>query len=89
MRVFTYGMKKEEMDAIKHRFGTADYFDVTSRYQDILALCVDIVVIAVDHMPKDILNTIKAYQAEVSEDEDAKYYYLTDAQIDEWSRGVI
>ena len=77
------------MDVIKHRFGTADYFDVTSRYQDILALCVDIVVIAVDHMPKDILNTIKAYQAEVLETEDTKYYYLTDAQIDEWSRGVI
>lgn len=89
MRVFIYGIKKEKIDAIKHRFGTADYFDVTSRYQDILALCVDIVVIAVDHMPKDILNTIKAYQAEVSEDEDTKYYYLTDAQIDEWSRGVI
>lgn len=52
-------------------------------------MCVDIVVIAVDHMPKDILNTIKAYQAEVSEDEDTEYYYLTDAQIDEWSRGVI
>ena len=49
----------------------------------------DIVVIAVDHMPKDILNTIKAYQAEVLEAEDTKYYYLTDAQIDEWSRGVI
>lgn len=89
MRVFTYGIKKEKMDAIKPRFGTADYFDVTPQYQDILALCVDIVVIAVDHMPKDILNTIKAYQAEVSEDEDTKYYYLTDAQIDEWSRGVI
>ena len=87
MRVFTYGIEK--MDAIKHRFGNADYFDVTPQYQDILALCVDIVVIAVDHMPKDILNTIKAYQAEVSEDEDTEYYYLTDAQIDEWSRGVI
>ena len=28
MRVFTYGIKKEKMDVIKHRFGTADYFDV-------------------------------------------------------------
>lgn len=89
MRVFTYGIKKEKMDAIKRRFGTADYFDVTPQYQDILALCVDIVVIAVDHMPKDILNTIKAYQTEVSDDEDTRYYYLTDEQIDEWSRGVI
>ena len=89
MRVFTYGIKKENIDIIRRKFGAADYFDVTPQYQDILALCADIVVIAIDHMHEDILNTIKLYQSEVSEDEDTEYHYLTDAQIDEWSRGVI
>ena len=89
MRVFTYGIKKEKMDIVRHKFGAADYFDVTPQYQDILALCADIVVIAIDHMHEDTLNTIKSYQSEVSEEEDTEYYYMTDAQIDEWSRGVI
>ena len=54
MRIFTYGIEDIKMDAVRWRFGKADYIDVTPQYQDILALCADIVLVAIDHTPEDI-----------------------------------
>ena len=47
MRIFTYGIEDIKMDAVRWRFGKADYIDVTPQYQDILALCADIVLVLV------------------------------------------
>lgn len=86
MRVFTYGIEANKMDAIRWTFGKAEYVDVTSAYQDILALCTDIVIMAVDHTPEDIISTIKEYQEEVSDDDDTEYHYVTDEEIEDCFR---
>ena len=84
MRIFTYGIEDIKMDAVRWRFGKADYIDVTPQYQDRLALCADIVLVAIDHTPEDVLSTIKEYQEEVADDDVTKYIYITDAQINTW-----
>lgn len=84
MRIFTYGIEEIKMDAIRWRFGKADYCDVTSQYQDILALCVDAVIVAIDHTPEDILTTIRAYQEETADEDDTKYLYIADSEIEKW-----
>lgn len=84
MRVFTYGIDANKMDAIKWTFGKAEYVDVTGAYQDILALCADIVIMDVDHTPEDIIATIREYQEEVSDDDDTEYHYVTDEEIEDW-----
>lgn len=84
MRVFTYGIEENKMDAIRWTFGKAEYIDVTGAYQDILALCADVVIIAVDHTSEDIIATIKEFQEEVSGDDDTEYHYVIDEEIDDW-----
>ena len=84
MRVFTYGIEANKMDAIRWTFGKAEYIDVTDAYQDILALCADVVIMAVDHTPEDIIATIKEFQKEVSDDDDTEYHYVTDEELNDW-----
>ena len=84
MRVFTYGIEANKMDAIRWTFGKAEYIDVTDAYQDILALCADVVIMAVDHTPEDIIATIKEFQEEVSDDDDTEYHYVTDEEFNDW-----
>ena len=84
MRVFTYGIEANKMDAIRWAFGKAEYIDVTDAYQDILALCADVVIMAVDHTPEDIIATIKGLQEEVSGDDETEYHYVTDEEFNDW-----
>ena len=84
MRVFTYGIEANKMDAIRWIFGKAEYIDVTDAYQDILALCADVVIMAVDHTPEDIIATIKEFQEEVADDDYTEYHYVTDEEIEDW-----
>lgn len=84
MRIFTYGIEQRQMDAIRCIFGMAEYIDVSNQYQDILALCADVVIMSVDHTPDDILLTIKEYEQEVGDDDNTQYVYISDEEIDEW-----
>lgn len=84
MRIFTYGIEERKMDAIRWHFGRAEYIDTTSKYQDILALCADAVIIAVEHTPSNIVNTVKLFEEETQENDDTNYYYVTDNEIDNW-----
>jgi len=84
MRVFTYGIEENKMDAIRWKFGKAEYVDVTDAYQDILALCADVVIMVVDHTPVEVLATIKGFQEEVSDEDSTVYYYLSDSEMEGW-----
>jgi len=86
MKAFTYGIEDRKMDAIRWHFGKAEYMDTTPQYQDILATCADIVIVAVDHTADAILHIIKEYQSETAEEDDTEYYYISDAEIDMWCR---
>lgn len=84
MRIFTYGIEDGKMDAIRWHFGKAEYVDVTEAYQDILALCADVVIMAVEHTPEVVIATIREFQEEVSTEDDTEYYYVTDKEIEDW-----
>lgn len=84
MKVFTYGIEESMLNAIRWKFGKAEYLDVTVQYQDILALCADIVIMAIEHTSDEVLHIIKQYEKEVGADEDRKYYYLSDNDICGW-----
>lgn len=82
MKIFTYGIDDGKMDAIRWKFGRAEYIDVTDAYQDILALCADIVIMAVDQTPEDVIATIKEFQEEAADD--TEYHYVTNEEIEDW-----
>lgn len=84
MKVFVYGCRILDMDAIRWHFGKNDYIDVTNQYQDILALNADMVLINVENCKKDVLEIIKSYEAETKDVEKREYYYLTDDILTEW-----
>ena len=84
MKIFTYGIEKIKLDALRWHFGKADYIDTTLQYQDILAMCADKVVMAVDHTPENVLQTVKAFQEEVADEDDTEYVYITDEELESW-----
>jgi len=84
MRIFTYGFSEENMEIVRKYFGEADYIDVTPQYQDILALCADIVLMNVDYARAEIVNIIKQFEMETIGEDDTKYYYITDKTIEMW-----
>ena len=81
MKIFTYKIDDKFMKAIRWHFGEAKYIDVSKRYQDILALCTDIVVIHVDACEPEVLDTIKEYEAETKDEDDTQYIYLTSEEL--------
>lgn len=84
MKVFVYGFREIDMDSIRWHFGKNEYIDVTEQYQDILALCSDMVIVNVDNCDKDILEVIKAYESETRDVEEREYHYLTNDIRAEW-----
>ena len=84
MKVFVYGFREIDMDSIRWHFGKNEYIDVTEKYQDILALCSDMVIVNVDNCDKDILEVIKAYESETRDVEEREYHYLTNDVRAEW-----
>lgn len=84
MKVFVYGCRILDMDAIRWHFGKNDYIDVTNQYQDILALNADMVLVNVENCKKKVLDVIKTYEAETKDVEEREYIYLTDDMLTEW-----
>lgn len=84
MKVFVYGFREIDMDSIRWHFGKNEYIDVTEKYQDILALCSDMVIVNVDNCDKDILEVIKEYESETRDVEEREYHYLTNDVRAEW-----
>lgn len=82
MKIFTLGIDEGKMDAIRWKFGRAEYIDVTDAYQEILALCADIVIIAVDQATEDVIATIKEFQEEAADA--TEYHYVTNEEIEDW-----
>lgn len=80
MKIFTYGIEKGLLEILQHYFGEAEYFDVTEQYQDILALCADVVVISETNCSEEILNIIKEFEEETKESDNTTYIYLTTKQ---------
>ena len=80
MIIFTYGIEKSLLDILQRYFGEAEYFDVTEQYQDILALCADVVVISEANCSDDVLKIIREFEEETKEMEDTLYIYLTTKQ---------
>ncbi|MDO4189736.1 MAG: hypothetical protein Q4D29_12195 [Lachnospiraceae bacterium] len=87
MKILLYGFDGKKKIAIKRKFGYADYIDVTSQYQDILALCADKVIVSVDNTSAEILKTIKEYQNETEGVDKTEYYYVTDDETEEYFIG--
>lgn len=81
MKVFVYGCRILDMDAIRWHFGKNDYIDVTNQYQDILALNADMVLVNVENCNKKVLDVIKSYEAETKDVEEREYIYLTDDML--------
>ncbi len=84
MKVFVYGCRILDMDAIRWHFGKNEYIDVTNQYQDILALNADMVLVNVENCNKKVLDVIKSYEAETKDVEEREYIYLTDDMLTEW-----
>lgn len=84
MKIFTYGIEEIKLDALRWHFGKADYIDTTLQYQDILAMCADKVVMAVDHTPENVLQTVREFQEEVADEDDTEYVYITDVELESW-----
>ena len=80
MIIFTYGIEKSLLDILQRYFGEAEYFDVTEQYQDILALCADVVVISEANCSDNVLKIIREFEEETKEMEDTLYIYLTTKQ---------
>lgn len=80
MTIFTYGIEKSLLDILQRYFGEAEYFDVTEQYQDILALCADVVVISEANCSDNVLKIIREFEEETKEMEDTLYIYLTTKQ---------
>lgn len=86
MRIFTYGIKECRMGGVRKKFGEAKYIDVTEQYQDIIALCADVVVIAIDHISAETLRTIKDYEQDAREYENRQYFYISDEELQGWGK---
>lgn len=84
MKIFTYGIDDRKMDSIRWRFGRAEYIDTTMQYQDILALCADVVVINVDNAPSEMIAAVRQYETETADVDNTQYYYITDEDIEKW-----
>ena len=65
---------------VQFKNGEAEYFDVTEQYQDILALCADVVVISETNCSDDVLKIIREFEEETKEMDDTLYIYLTTKQ---------
>lgn len=86
MRIFTYGIEECNMGGVRKKFGEAKYIDVTEQYQDVIALCADVVVIAIDHIPAETLRTIKDYEQDAREYENRQYFYVSDEELQGWGK---
>lgn len=53
MKVFVYGCRILDMDAIRWHFGKNEYIDVTNQYQDVLALNADMVLVSISKAEYD------------------------------------
>ena len=80
MTIFTYGIEKSLLEVLQHYFGEAEYFDVTEQYQDILALCADVVVISEANCSDDVLKIIREFEEETKDMDDTLYIYLATKQ---------
>ena len=83
MKVFVYGIAKSLFATLRCYFGEGEYIDITSCYQDILALCAYVVVINIDYAPKEIVSTIKEYEQETKKDDDTEYCYVREGELEE------
>ncbi len=84
MKIFTYGIDDKKMDSIRWHFGRAEYVDTTMQYQDILALCADVVVINVDNASSEVLTAVRQYETETKDVDDTQYHYITDEDLEKW-----
>lgn len=80
-KVFLYGLSPDEIVLVENYYGdSAELLDVTPQYQDIIALCADVVIINKDNVPEEALHTVMEFDQEV-QDPDVKYYYCSGDEI--------
>lgn len=80
-KVFAYGFSEEQLQKVKDFYGdVADVTDITTQYQDILALPVDVVIINTDAASTEVVQSVQKYQRE-AEEADVEYQYLSEAQF--------
>ena len=83
-KIFTYGFK--DIEPLRWKFGEAEYLDVTSQYQDIMALPNDMVIVNMSNIDPDVLTAIKEYEAAVKDESTTKFVYVNSDQYEMWYR---
>lgn len=86
MKIFVYGIDTQYAEILCRKFGTGEYVDVTVCYQDILALCADVVVINTDAASNEIISVIKEFERETRDVDDTAYYYVSNEELESWIR---
>ena len=80
-RVFIYGFDEYAAQLAKDFYGRdVDVVDVTPQYQDILALCADVVIVNTDYAPKEVISSVREFEKE-AEDPSVEYYYCSGNEI--------
>ena len=75
MRIFSLGLTKEQLPLLRGVYPHSEIVEV-NQYQDVLALCADVVILNTDNVSEEIVDTIKEYEKETADVDNTKYIYI-------------
>ena len=75
MRIFSLGLTKEQLPVLRGVYPYSEIVEI-NQYQDVLALCADVVILNTDNVSEEIVDTIKEYEKETTDVDNTKYIYI-------------
>ncbi len=84
MQIFALGFTDEQLNFLKKLYCREELI-VIKDWQDVIALCSDVVLMNVDNINRDAINTILEYKEEVGNEDPSIYIELTNDDFPEHS----
>ena len=84
MKIFTSGVSERQISGLSKAYNGAEVIDVSDQYQDILALCADIIVINIDNTTNEIVSIIREFEKETCGVDGTRYIYVNNTELEQW-----